>query len=1143
MSFSRAPVKRFNENIGCAPAPGTYELKPGELKGPASFRRSERFKLLKASDGPSILPPSPSTDVFMSPVAVRRTMSVDGLVDGSMSKKDKSGPSMQMKQQKLLEKEIRSLVQQRGAQDRRLVTLEEELRKLEAKLLSAVREKTGLAANFTTLERQLAELKKTNEFLKNKVSADTTKKRFQSMSMELMEARNKLDVKDKELSFLQISTEDQVKLLETDLEAARATLTALRERNEDLEDLHHDTKVHNEELENEMDTLQAVIQELREEVNVLQGYLDTANDHIQDLRMKLRERTEMENSMSESQHEKLGHLEQKLEQCTAELRISQNILRQKEEESERSQQDLQASRDALQETEKLLERREAELTSSQKALGEMVTQMQRANQEVSDSQSAVQQQDAEVVRLREVLRRTVEELDERAAHLGEKCKILEEERNRGQGKVEELTAELSLLQENWRSEKEVQEQLAQTHTSLAEELKKEKERAASLASVLERVREETEDERKQLEDELEEALVELSVLELQEERRREEEEKRREEALQSFQQEKTEMERELTETRALLDRRSSDVEALEKVHCAETRRLQEEHTTSLSKMGHMATELERTRQALKGAEERSRALEKEVERVTKQMERVNQQEEVKKLREEMEEEQEKHLANQQGQEKARKDYARILLEVETLLAQRDDEMKRAEEEVQRQLQEERMEKEEVQRLLQQAREEKEELQRLFKKTKEEVQRLLEQEKGEGEMQRRELKQGLSEEVGGRERLVEEGKLALQCLVGEVEKPSLQNQPEKMEDQVKKYLPSLENHMKEVEKERDDLKTVVVFEIDKQGLQDQVELIHNQLEKAEEQNQVELMEEKVSLQSQVDVVVQEVSLQSQVDVVVQEVSLQSQVDVVVQEVSLQSQVDVVVQEVSLQSQVDVVVQEVSLQSQVDVVVQEVSLQSQVDVVVQEVSLQSQVDVVVQEVSLQSQVDVVVQEKVTLYWEMEEQRRDFQRMLLETQDKSDAETEHWRRQYEELYAKVKPFQEQLNEFSAERDSLLNENGANQEELTRLADAYARLLGHQNQKQKIRYVVKLKDENISLKQELSKLRAQVSRQKKGGQPQRRVDPSKAFSNQDSKENQQPAATPLRHTSISFSGKPLLKVTQTDNGQMLVEGTNCPE
>nr|XP_046151951.1 hyaluronan mediated motility receptor-like [Oncorhynchus gorbuscha] len=999
MSFSRAPVKRFNENIGCAPAPGTYELKPGEVKGPASFLRSERFKLLKASVAPSILPPSPK-DVPTSPVAVCRTMSVDGLVDGSMSKKDKSDQSMKMKRQKLLEKEIRSLVQQRGEQDRRLVTLEEELRKVEAKLLSVVREKTGLAANVTTLERQLAELKKTNDFFKNKVSADATKKRFQSMSMELMEARNKLDVKDKELSFLQISTGGQVMLLETDLEAARATLTTLRERNEDLADLHHDTKVHNEELENEMGSLQAVIQELREEVNVLKGYLDTANDHIQDLRMKLREKTEMENSMSESQHEKLGHLEQKLEQCTAELRISQNILRQKEEESEKGQQDLQASRDALQETEKLLEWREAELTSSQKALGDMETQMQRANQEVSDSQSAVRQQDAEVVRLREVLRRTVKELDERIAHLGEKCKILEEERNRGQGRVEELTAELSLLQENWRSEKEVQEQLAQAHTSLTEELKKEKERAASLASGLERVREETEDERKQLEDKLEEALVELSVLELQEERR-EEEEKRREEALQSFQQVKTEMERELTETRALLDRRSSAVEAL-KVHGAETRRLQEEHTTSLSKIGHMATELESTRQALKGAEDRSRALEDEVDRVTKQMERVNQQEEeVKRLREEMEEEHEKHIANQRGQEKARKEYARILLEVQTRLAQRDDEMKRDEEEVQRQLQEERMEKGEMQRLLQQAREEKEELQRLFKQTKEGVQRLLEQEKGEGEVQ------GMSEEVGGRERLVEvveEEKLTLQCLVLEVEKEklSLQNQLEKVEDQVKKYLPSLENHMNEVEKERDDLKTEATFEIDKQGLQ----------------NQVELMEEKVSLQSQVDVEVQEVSLQSQVDVEVQEVSLQSQVDVEVQEVSLQSQVDVVVQEVSLQSQ----------------------------------------------------VDVVVQEKVTLYWEMEEQRR------LPENAAGDS-------RQEELYAKVRPFhlalQEQLNGFTAERESLLNENGANQEELTRLADAYARLLGYQNQKQKIRHVVKLKDENISLKQELSKLRAQVSRQ----------------------------------------------------------------
>ena len=43
------------------------------------------------------------------------------------------------------------------------------MKKLEAKLLAATREKTGMAANMASQERQLGELKKTNEFLKNKV--------------------------------------------------------------------------------------------------------------------------------------------------------------------------------------------------------------------------------------------------------------------------------------------------------------------------------------------------------------------------------------------------------------------------------------------------------------------------------------------------------------------------------------------------------------------------------------------------------------------------------------------------------------------------------------------------------------------------------------------------------------------------------------------------------------------------------------------------------------------------------------------------------------------------------------------------------------------------------------------------------------
>lgn len=116
-----------------------------------------------------------------------------------------------------------------------MLILEEELKKVEAKLLAAVRERTSLAANVTTLERQRVELRKVNEFLKSKVcyflvqdmvseylegcrgvkgssdsfffffffpskvSADTSKKRINSLTMDLMEARNILDAKNKVL--------------------------------------------------------------------------------------------------------------------------------------------------------------------------------------------------------------------------------------------------------------------------------------------------------------------------------------------------------------------------------------------------------------------------------------------------------------------------------------------------------------------------------------------------------------------------------------------------------------------------------------------------------------------------------------------------------------------------------------------------------------------------------------------------------------------------------------------------------------------------------------------------------------------------------------------------------------------------------
>lgn len=102
----------FFVSLGCAPPPGTYDVKPGDVKGAASFHKAERFRTAPKRESRLCLTaiwvyisiwvrneklcfsvistffwkswsaavplPSPSKEVPMSPV--RRTMSVDGLV-------------------------------------------------------------------------------------------------------------------------------------------------------------------------------------------------------------------------------------------------------------------------------------------------------------------------------------------------------------------------------------------------------------------------------------------------------------------------------------------------------------------------------------------------------------------------------------------------------------------------------------------------------------------------------------------------------------------------------------------------------------------------------------------------------------------------------------------------------------------------------------------------------------------------------------------------------------------------------------------------------------------------------------------------------------------------------------------------------
>ncbi|XP_032411612.1 hyaluronan mediated motility receptor [Xiphophorus hellerii] len=1023
MSFSRAPLKRFNEHIGCAPPPGSYDIKSEDVKGAASFNKSDRFRATRAAAGADLLPPSPSRGVFISPV--RRTLSVDGLTTGSSDKREGNGMTFEKKQLKLLEKEIRSLVQQRGEQDRRLLALEDDLKKSEAKLLAAVREKTGLSASVVTLARQRAELKKVNEFLKNKVSADATKKRINSLTMELMEARNNLDVKNQELSLLQVNTEGQLKVMETDLQAARTTVSTLQDRNKDLEDLHEVTKSRNVELENEKERLNGEIQELREEVRVLQEYLDAANDQIQDLRLQIQEKTQ-EDDVVGSKGEKLKHLETELEQRTGALQTTQDLLKQKEEEANKFQQELQTSKDALWDVEKMLEYENLELQSAQKSVIDMEKQMKLARQEVEDSQTTVRQQEAELTRLREVLRRTERELDERVAHLEQKCLLSDEERSKAQEegfrKVEQLKNELIVLQQAKRDERKRQIQLEQEHTALTEELAKEKALVDSLTVLVEKEREETEEQMRQLKEEMEEVLGELAVMEEQEQIRLEGAQKSQE-ALQSLQRDKEELANQLRDAEALLEG-SSDVAAMKAMHLAAVSELQEACNNSQRKIEDFVTELESTREALKEAKGRQRELEAEVGRVTCQLKEAmdkmveQKEEEINRVRGWTDEQQERL----QAEAKSKEESLRVLHEVQTCLAQKEEEVKAAQAShaaqldlLQKELQAQISAKEDALRLLEE--------QRLSFSEREKSQKLLE----DLSWQKEEMSQQLQKER--EEKLKIHVALQEEKLVFEAERNN--------HEQVRSEVLKLQADLEMLDQERRTLLSEVELK------KDFSHALENRLSAAER--------DRDQFQSRLD---------------------------------------------------DVERENAGLRAQLD------RSREKAAALEHELDKQQQQD----GGALREQLEVLTQEKVTLQWEMEEQRQELQRQLAEAQEKSSprSEMERWKKQYEELFVKVKPFQEQLNAFAAERDALLNENGANQEELNKLADAYASLLGHQNQKQKIKHVMKLKDENISLKQEVSKLRSLVSRQKSDvdqlraklpGARRHRFDPSKAFQN--NKEN----------------------------------------
>ncbi|KAI9563651.1 hypothetical protein GHT06_011115 [Daphnia sinensis] len=112
---------------------------------------------------------------------------------------------------------------------------------------------------------------------------------------------------------------------------------------------------------------------------------------------------------------------------------------------------------------------------------------------------------------------------------------------------------------------------------------------------------------------------------------------------------------------------------------------------------------------------------------------------------------------------------------------------------------------------------------------------------------------------------------------------------------------------------------------------------------------------------------------------------------------------------------------------------------------------------------------------------------------------------KKEYQELQARIEPFRDQLEMYEAEKKALLSQALFAESSMASLAAKYTQLLGHQNSKQKIHHLEKLKQDIFNLRKELAEKNLALEKEKKARQKadarvkelsgQKKYDPAEAF------------------------------------------------
>lgn len=448
MSFPKAPLKRFNDPSGCAPSPGAYDVKTSEvLKGPVSFQKSQRFKKQKESQQ------NLNVDRDTTLPASARKVKTLGLKKESQ-KNDKD--------LKILEKEIRVLVQERGAQDKQIQDLEAELEKVEAKLNAAVREKTSLSASNASLEKQLVELTRSNELLKSKFSEDNNQKTMRILSLELMKLRNKRETKMRNMMAKQEGMEVKLQVTQKNLEESQGKIAQLEGKLVSIEKEKTDEKSETEKLLEYIEEISCAsdqVEKYKLDIAQLEENLKEKNHEVVSLKQSLEENVVLLSKQVEDLNAKCQLLEKEKEDLVNRDRVrdetlnsemqnlKENLILEKQEHEKLRQKELQ--------TDSLLQQ-EKELSSSlqQKLCSFQEEMMKERNLFEGELKQALDELD-KLQQKEEQAERLVRQLEEETKSRAEELKLLEEKLKGKEAELEESNAAHSqatlLLQESYHS--------------------------------------------------------------------------------------------------------------------------------------------------------------------------------------------------------------------------------------------------------------------------------------------------------------------------------------------------------------------------------------------------------------------------------------------------------------------------------------------------------------------------------------------------------------------------------------------------------------------------------------------------------------------------------------------------------------------